>query len=241
VRSRALPGGRWSEAKRIGPAADAIEAFQVDRGIVHAIVKDGAELSFYETLEGTAYKRYPISDSPIGTTSMRLGSDGRARIVYGSGRGIQYATFTGAGFSTKRIPGTTGEDRSPVLALDPGDRARVVWTRFEPATCGDSPVGTYYASNASGSWKVQRITKDVGNTSVQVNRATGRVRVVVGSEAGLRYYTKASGGSWRRTTLASTNWAASPALRRDPTTGTLLVVYIDGTRSSHPIFALTTK
>jgi hypothetical protein len=241
VRSRVLPGGLWSKAKRIGSAADALEAFQVDRGIVHATVKDGQGLSYYVTLEATAYRRYPISDSSIGTTSMRVGSDGRARIVFAAGRGIRYATFTGAGFSTKTIPGTTEQDRSPVLALDSSDHARIVWTRYEPATCGDSPVGTYYASNASGSWKVQRITKDVGDTSVQVNGATGRVRVLVGSDAGLRYYTKASGGSWKRTTLASTSWAASPALRRDPTTGAMLVVYIDRLGSSSPISVVTTK
>jgi hypothetical protein len=235
-----LPGGTWSAAKRIGPARDTLESFQVDAGILHLTVSGhDDQLPYYATREGTTYKRYPISDEWAGETSMRVGTDGRARIAYAGKGGIQYARFTGSGFSTRKVPGTTVWDHHPVLALDAGDKSHIVWTRNEPATCGESPVGTHYASNASGSWETQRITKAVGDTTIQVD-PTGRVRVLVGSEAGLKYYKTVSDGSWKGTTLASTSWAASPVLSRDPATRNILVVYINEIRSG-TIQSVTTK
>jgi len=159
---------------------------------------------------------------------MGVGADGRARIVYSARNGIQYARFTGSGFSTRKILGTTEFDSHPVIALDASDKSHVVWTRNEPSTCGPSPVGTWYASNASGTWKAQQITKAVGDTFIDVEGATGRVRVLIGSEAGVRYYRTTSDGSWKGATLASTSWARSPILSRNPSTGALFVAYIDG-------------
>jgi hypothetical protein len=236
-RSRVLPGGAWSAAKRIGPAADTLESFQVQGGILHATVAGKDALPYYETLQGSAQKRYAISDEWVDGTSMSIGTDGRARIAYAGKGGIQYARFTGSGFSTRKVPGTTVWDHHAVLSLDAGDKSHIVWTRNEPATCGESPVGTWYASNASGSWVTQRITKAVGDTSIAADDATGRVRVLVGSEAGVRYYKRMSDGSWKGTTLASASWAHSPELSRDPATAAILVVYIDG----ETLRAVTTK
>jgi hypothetical protein len=131
-------------------------------------------------------------------------------------------------------------DHHPVLTLDAGDKSHIVWTRNEPATCGESPVGTHYASNASGSWETQRITKAVGDTSIEVDDATGRVRVLVGSEAGLRYYKTMSDGSWKGTTLSAASWANSPTLSRDQATGAILVAYVDQSRSA-TLHVVTTK
>jgi hypothetical protein len=237
-RSRVLPGGTWSASKRIGPAADTLESFQVAAGTLHATVTGKDALSYYETLTGTASARYRISDGGTGGTSMRVGTDGRARIVYAGQDGIQYARFTGSGFSTRKIPGTTEFDSHPVLALDGGDKSHVAWTRNEPATCGESPIGTWYASNASGSWTSKQITKAVGDTSIEVDGTTGRVRVLVGSEAGVRYYRSVPDGSWKGTTLASTNWARSPVLSRSASSGAILVAYVDG---SGMLRTVTTK
>jgi hypothetical protein len=169
---------------------------------------------------------------------MRVGTDGRARIVYPGRDGIQYARFTGSGFSIRTIPGTNEFDTSPVLALDANDKSHIAWTRNEPATCGISPVGTWYASNASGSWKTQKISKAFGDTSIEVDGATGRVRVLIGSEAAVRYYKSAADGSWKGATLASTSWPRSPVLSRNPSTGAILVAYIDG---SGTLRVVTTK
>jgi hypothetical protein len=227
-RSRVVPGGTWSAAKRIGSASDTLESFQVAAGTINVTVAGHDAFSYYETLKGIAYHRYLISSKSIGRTSMGVGTDGRARIVYAGSDGIQYARFTGSGFSTRRIPGTTELDHDPVLALDAGDKSHVAWTRNELGTCGDLPVSTWYASNASGSWKLQKITKAVGDTSIKVDGATGRVRVLIGSDVGVRYYKSVSDGSWKGATLASTRWAKSPVLSRNPSSGAMLVVYIDG-------------
>jgi hypothetical protein len=186
-RSRSLPGGLWSAARKIGRTADSLESFQVTGGTLHLTVTGNDGLPYYETVTGGTSKRYPVFDGAVGETSMRVGTDGRARIVYAGRDGLEYARFTGSGFSTRKIPGTTEFDLHPVLALDAGNKSYVAWTRNEPSTCGESPVSTWYATNASGTWKAQRITKAFGDTSIDVDGATGRVRVLVGSQSGIRY------------------------------------------------------
>ena len=131
----------------------------------------GRSLPYYETLKGPTTSDTRSQTNGVGGTSMRVGTDGRARIAYAGNEGIRYARFTGSGFSTRRVPGTTVWDRHPVLTLDAGDKSHIVWTRNEPATCGESPVGTWYASNASGSWKSQRITKDTSATPASKSTA----------------------------------------------------------------------
>lgn len=230
-RSRVLPGGAWSPAKRIGTAADELESFAAAGGTLHATVRGQDGLSNYETQTGSTYHRYRISRVSTGPVSMSIGSDGRARIAY-AGTGIRYATFTGSGFSASRIAGSLENDADPAAALDGNDKGHVVWTRYEPAACGLVPAGTYYATNATGSWKTQRITKATGETSIQVDKATGRIHVLIGAA----YYTKASNGSWTRTVLVSPAWMTG-SLRLDPVSGTILVVYNDGGR----IKAMTTQ
>lgn len=240
-RTRVVPGSTWSAAKRIGPGADVLESFQVAAGTIHVTVTSGDDaLPYYETLTGRAFAQYLISNQTIGGSSLRVGADGRARIVYAGQDGIRYARFTGSGFTTRTIPGTSEADLHPVLALDAGDKSHIAFTRNEPATCGEGPIGTWYASNASGTWTTQKISKVFGDTSIDVDGATGRVRVVIGSAAGLRYYKTMSDGSWKGTTLASSRWVASPVLSRNPSTGGILVVYIDGSTSS-TIRVVTTK
>jgi hypothetical protein len=240
-RSRVVSGGTWSAAKRIGSAADTLESFQVAAGTIHVTVTGGGDaLPQYETLTGSAFARYLISNETIGGSSMRVGADGRARIVYAGQDGVRYARFTGSGFTTRTIPGTSEADLHPVLALDANDKSHIAFTRNEPATCGEGPIGTWYASNASGSWKTQQITKAFGDTSIEVDGATGRVRVVIGSASGVRYFKSVSDGSWKGATLASTKWAMSPVLSRNAATGAILVAYIDGSASG-AIRVVTTK
>lgn len=230
-RSRILPGGAWSAAKRIGTAADELQSFAAFGTTLHATVRGQDGLSYYETQHGSVYHRFRISRVSTGPVSMSIGSDGRARIAY-AGTGIRYATFTGSGFSSSRITGSLENDADPAAALDGNDKGHVVWTRYEPAACGLIPVGTYYATNASGSWKTQRITKATGETSIQVDKSTGLIHVLIGAA----HYSKASNGSWTRTVLVSPSWVTG-SLRLDPVSGTILVVYDDGGR----IKAMTTQ
>jgi hypothetical protein len=225
---RSQPDGSWTAPTRIGDPVDALESFRVAGGTIHAVVRGDDVAPYYETVNGTSTHRYRISGA-FGNVSLRVGTDGRAIIAYQTGDGLRYGVFTGAGFSTSAIGGSREDDWAPALALDGNNHAYVVWTRSpSPGGCagpGPSPEdGTYYATNAGGTWETSRITTNLGRTSVQIDEATGQVHVLVGS-TGLRYYTKLPGGPWRGTKVSSDKVLAA-VVRLDPATGTLLAVYI---------------
>ena len=225
---RSQPDGSWSAPTRIGEAAEALESFRVSGGTIHAITRGTEAGRYYETVDGTSSHRYPIPGA-FASVSLRIGTDGRARIAYQTVDGLRYATFTGSGLSSSAIGGSREDDWAPALVLDRSNHAHVVWTRSpSPGGCagpGPSPDdGTYYATNASGTWESGRITTHQGGTSLQVDEITGQVHVLVGA-AGLRYYTKLPGGAWRGTKVSSVSVLAA-VIRLDPATGTLLAVYI---------------
>jgi hypothetical protein len=240
-RSRSLPNGAWSAATRIGSAPDRLQSFRVDGTTVQATVENNGRV-YYETLKGSTFHRYLIPGAV--RSSLRIGSDHRARIAYEVTTGIRYAVFTGSGFSTSKIIGSTDNDWAPVLVLDAGDKPHVLWTRsMKPGGCaGEDPAdhGTYYATNASGTWVSQRITRSTGAASLQMDDASGRVHALVSGAAGLVYYTAPSNGGWTHTKVASTSWAPSIVLRLDAATGTLLIVYVDGsTAGKLRVYAIT--
>jgi hypothetical protein len=230
-RTRILPDGAWSGPIRLGPVGDGLQAFREDGGTIFATVKGSDGHVYYETLRGSDTHRYVISGAL--ETALRVGNDGAVRVAYAAAGGIRLGRFTGSGFSTTAIAGSKPEDSAPVLALDAQDAAHVLWNRY-PYSVGcegpDAPpdVGTYYATNASGTWKLQRITSVLGSSSLQVDGVTGRVHVLVANAAVIRYYTKAPNGYWTTTTLASgdsSDPVGSGLMARDPTRGTLLTVW----------------
>ena len=243
VRSRTQPGGTWSAPRLIGRPGDSLGSFRVDGQTLHATVwNDKTGRMSYETVNGSSLHRYRMPDA----FDLRVGSDGRARIVYQAGDEIRSAVFGDSRFSAVRIAGTNRRDLPGALALDADDAVHVVWTRVPVPPYGgggcaaDEPTpkdqGTYYATNASGSWKVQRITKDIGETSLQVDQRTGRVHVLVNATV-LRYYTSQGDRKWVDSTVTSMP-VSTPLLRLDPATGRLLIVFLgspDGTR----IYAMT--
>jgi hypothetical protein len=229
------PDGSWTDEKRIGEAADGLDSFRVASGIIHAIVLGaGADpVMYYEIVDRASTHRYPISDG-LGKMSLRIGTDGRARIAYYSPPGLRYAIFTGSGLSTFPITGTRGDDQLPALVLDNSNHAHLLWSRMPNLGGCALPErtpedGTYYATNATGKWVSSRITTNLGVTSLQVDEVTGRIHVLVAG-SGVRYYTKLPGGSWRGTKLSSASvplqLSTSAAIRLDPATGRLLIVYL---------------
>ena len=252
VRSRNQPDGAWSLPVRIGSPNDRLDTFRVDGQTMHAVVNGG---TYYETGDGPTLHRYPIPQAmpvfadqhgPFGRSSMRVGSDGRARILYETGSGLRYGVFTGAGFSTSRIPGTTERDVAPLLVLGVGDQPHLLWTRLPVppsggGCAGDEPRpkdhGALYATNTRGAWKVSRVTPDVGETSLQVDERTGTIHVLVSARSELRHYTSVVGGPWRGSRVTSARMT-SPLLRLDPATGGLLVVYLGGPGGTR-IYSLT--
>jgi len=230
-RTRVLPDGAWSGPVRLGPVGDGLQAFREDGGTILATVKGSDGYVYYEALHGSDSHRYLISGAL--QTALRVGNDGAARVAYAAAGGIRLGRFNGSGFSTTTIPGSKPEDSAPVLALDAHDSSHVLWNRY-PYSVGcegpDAPpdVGTYYATNASGTWKSERITSVLGSSSLQVDDVTGRVHVLVANAAVIRYYTKAPNGSWTTTLLASgdsSDPVGSGLMARDPARGALLTVW----------------
>jgi hypothetical protein len=237
-RSRSLPNGAWSVARRLGGAADRLDAFRVDRGTLHATVQAPNGGVFYEMQKGTVFHRYPIANA-AGETSLRVGSDGVARIAYVGDGSIRYATFTGAGVAGASIPGSAAAE-APVLVLGKGNQPHLLWMLDSQgkgcATQEPGPLdGTYYATLANGQWSSEKITSRIGPMSLTLDADTGRVHALIGGE-GILYYTKDPAGAWTWTALTTPGSFADPVIRLDPLTGHLLVVYVtdaaDGARAS---------
>jgi hypothetical protein len=241
LRRRMLPDGEWSIPERIGEVDDRLDSFRVVEGTVHAIV-DAEGGPFYETVQGVNVQRYPI-EGAFGGISLRVGSDGRARVAFAAGASLKYGVFNGAHFTVTSIPGSSSGS-APLLVLDAQNHAHVVWQRNNEngGGCVDSPpdpnTGLYYGTDASGSWKSARVTRTVGPASFTVDIRTGRVHMIVGGGRGLWYYTKPSNGDWTAKKISAIP-GSSPVLRLDPMTGRLLVVFIGQVGGTNGIYAMT--
>ncbi|HKG56055.1 MAG TPA: hypothetical protein VKA85_02295 [Candidatus Limnocylindrales bacterium] len=242
-RKRTLPSGDWSDPKRIGQASDHLMAFRVHGTTLHLIVTtqgDGAV--YYELVNGSGTHRYRIPGAS--STSLRVGHDGRARIAYQANGTLRVATFTGSGLSSVKVPATAVLDAG--LALDARDHVHLIYSRHADWSTGgcadggddDPNAGVYYVTNASGAWRTERLTKELGSVSFQVDAKTGEVRAALGLDSGMAYYTRAPGGAWRHEKLTANGYG--PVLTRDPASGRLLVVYSGGTgATSEGIYAIS--
>jgi hypothetical protein len=232
-RSRTLPNGAWSTTTRIGSSRDVLQGFRVVDGVFHLTVQDGRGLGQYETTASGSLKRYVLPGSwDLGSSSLRVGDDGAARVVYTTDGPIRYAIFHGSGFDWQNIPGTSVVDTEPQLVLDADNRAHVIWTHGGSVGCGsDEPPqpGTYYATNRTGQWtpagSARRFTASIGPKSLTMDPVGGSVHVVVGLDNALKYYTKTASGSWSGVTISS-HGAASAVIRRDPDSGRLFAAYV---------------
>lgn len=230
-RTRKVSGGRqWSDPARIGEVGDTLHTLRVAGGVIHATVgsADGGHF-YYETLRSGSHHRYEIPQA-TGMTSLRIGDDGRARIAYEGGGSLRYATFTGAGFSSQKIPGTS-RGYGPALVLGANDRPYLMWFRgnrpgggcAEPEPPPDA--GTYYSSEKAGTWTSERLTTQQDVASVTVDTASGRVHVLVSDKRGhLGYMTKA-GKAWSKRTIDTLD-VTNAVIRLDQDTGDLLVAYV---------------
>ena len=240
-RWRTLPAGAWSTAIPFGKTGDHLQAFRVDRGVLHAIVWNGTSgrtVYIRSTQDPVASTRHGIDTD--GDVSLRVGDDGRARVAFWGGGSLRYGTFDGSGFSTSKVAnGPT--NRPAMLVLGARNQPHVVYTIVPPIEgCGTyeptSRTGTYYATLADGTWTSQRITKKVGRPSIAVDPATGRVHVLVANVL----LTKNPDSGWVSARLPA--GVDSPVMRLDPATGGLLVVYLHSNADgvTEGLYAITT-
>jgi hypothetical protein len=234
-RSRTLPNGAWSVATQVGSVADTLQSFGASGSTLYLIVENGGEL-YYETRSGASFHRYLI---PGGTErgSLAVGSDGRARIVYETTAGLRFGTFTGSSLSSSWVGGSTSRDWAPKLSLDGTDKPHLVWTRSpKPGGCvepGPNPDdGTYYGTDASGSWVKHRITTGTGVSAFTMDATTERLYTVLATGKGIRLYTGTSTSAWSGIKVLSTSgWSDGPVVRVNQVSGAIFIAYVNSTDS----------
>jgi hypothetical protein len=245
-RTRKLPNGGWSLPRQIGAVSDHLQSFRVDGSTIHATVgneKDG--LTYYETVSGGTTHRYRLAGAS-GGTSLRIGDDSMARIAYGGANGIVYGTFDGARFNTTTVPGTKGGE-GPTLILAPGNVAYMLWIRNSMGGGCAEPEppptdGTYFATNAGGSWTSTKLSNAYPGGSITLDPATRELHVLIGDDRGIVYYNRVPGADWTEKTLVATRWLSSPVIRQNPRTGALLVAYQEYIENSNnPTIQVMTK
>ena len=219
-RHRTLPNGAWSAPRVIGAAKDHLVSFRVVGGVVHALITAGDGRTFYEYAKSGTLHRYLIADSS-GGGSLRIGDDGKARIVYAAATGIRFGVFNGSSFDTVTIPGSSG-GVEPTLVLGAGNQPYLMWERHYTgmgcAEPGPQPGdGTWFTSREAGAWTSRRITTAVGHDMTL--DPSGQVHAFIAN----RYYVRTPAGRW----IASTfRVSAEMVTKYDPGHKRLVVAYM---------------
>ena len=214
----------------------------------------GDASTYYETVHGSTAHRYAIADmTGMFAPALRVGDDGKARVAYTLDAGITFGTFTGSGFSNTHVAGSE-EGWAPVMVLGKGDAAYLLWDRSpEPGGCvtrdSEPTDGTYFSTNASGTWQTSRLSLTVGEAALTVDVVSGQVHALVSgfdqnaaspqASASLIYFTGPAGGPWTPTTLLP--YAVdTPVIKLDQATGALLVMYaVTSDGGATQIYAMT--
>jgi hypothetical protein len=243
-RSRKLPSGPWSGAVRIGAAGDHLQSFRVDDGVIHETYAsgDGQMSVSYASVADGKFRSVRIPGAV--QTSLRIGDDGRARIAYTTGDSINYAIVgRDSGLSTRTVfKSRDMQLTSPSLVLGVGNRAYLAWSAHEMwgGGCADgaepvSKPGTYFGTDASGTWQVRRISKVVADPSLTLDLDRGRASVVIGTSSGAREMTRLANGTWSGTRIPRTRSVDQLVVRRDQVTGHLLLVGLKWSEDSEKI------
>jgi hypothetical protein len=228
VMHRQLPNGNWTSPVQIGVVKDQVIGFRVVSGVLHLAVAADNGRTYYEIKKSGRLSRYVIPGA-AGGVSLRVGSDGRARMAFEATDGIRYGTFTGKGISATRIPGSTSlSSVAPLLVLGAGNQPYVLWTRTTAYGVGCAEPepgpkdGTYFATRVGAVWTARRITTSTDEKTMTLDTRTGEVHVLVGGNP-FHYYVRSKAGVWHATTLGYSGSGA--VIRTDTTTGRIFVVY----------------
>jgi hypothetical protein len=225
-RTRSLPSGDWSGPRSLGTTRDELESFRVRDGVIHATVfNDNSNATAYVT-SASGGSRVTIG-SAVGSTSLRIGDDGAPRIAF-EGKGIEYGRISAGAGSFKAIP-NSARGWDPVLVLEPGNVADVLWSKsYHGGGCAEpDPLpedGTYFSTDAGGSWQTVKLSKAVGGTSLTVDPATGGIHAVLSDFDSIVAFDRSPGGTWTHQKVVS-GGATSPVIRQSPTTGSLLLAF----------------
>lgn len=110
------------------------------------------------------------------------------------GSGLDYVTNRSGSWRVTHIP-SSRRDSSSAIALV-GGRVFVVSERGENCDCVPSgSTGLVLATNASGTWRLSRLTND-GGSSVALRVAGGKLHMAYVRHGGIAYWVRSPSGSW---------------------------------------------
>jgi len=230
VRSRSLPNGSWSDARRIGSEGDSLLSFRVTGRTIHATVTQADGDVVYEAVTGAAVQRTKLPGAQ--KTSLRVGSDGLARIAYEANEKIRYGLIDDGDLSVQTIPGSD-DGTFPSLVLGPKNEPYVVWVRDSAGNWGGCAGGgaaprdgVYLSTRVDGVWQSTRISKAVVVPTVTLDLHTSRILVLL-EDRGLRLFEcPMGGGDWASSEITPrSGWNAQ--IRDDQRDGRRIVVYMN--------------
>jgi len=229
VRSRTLPNGTWSDARRIGREGDSLLSFRVTGRIYHATVTESDGDVVYEAVTGVQVQRTVLPGAD--QTSLRVGSDGLPRLAYRAKVKVRYGVIDDGDLSVQAIPGSDN-GKLPSLVLGPKNEPYVAWVLDTGGRFGEGCIyrdpgprdGVYLSTRVDGEWQSKRISKAVAIPSVTLDLHTGRILVLL-DDRGLRLFERPMrGGDWASSKLAPlSGWNA--LIRVDPRDGRRVVVF----------------
>jgi hypothetical protein len=157
-------------------------------------------------------------DSP----SLKLGSNGHVRVAYAKPTGIGFAaaTTTTGSFSHVTLPGTSGSDGFPQLALASNNAPNVAWMHANVST-----ATVRFSRRVSGTWtSVADVATSSTLDSISLTLdATDHPELAIGTDPGSVRVARRASGVWTFSTVS----AADPldVVIARGVTGRLAVVY----------------
>jgi hypothetical protein len=200
--------------RRLTSAKDEPYAIGVDAAQKVYIVfrrESGDEVHFHLITNRTGEwvrTRLSIVQDDVYRVRIAIDGDRRVHLAFDRDEAIFYATNVGGSWTRTRLDRALGSHAN--LALDAANKVHLA---FNACETNAGPCGTFYRTNASGSWVTTHATGDGSEWVHDIAVATGGVHIVYGREyespenpalpLGTFYLTN-QGGTWRST------WVAAP-------------------------------
>jgi hypothetical protein len=93
----------------------------------------------------------------------------------------------------------------------------------------------------TGTWHVRRLSSIISPASLVVDAQTGRVNTVLDGTRALREYVRAPKGAWTNRSIPRTLDMGDTVIRRDPSTGVLLLVGVQYMGERTAVVAMTKR
>ena len=173
---------------------------------------DTDERSWYATNAGGSWERRRLDNAMGNDAQVAIGPDGAVHLLFqqclndGSGTcdeaGIYHQTNASGEWVTEHIS-TDQEDHVEDLLVDPAGAVHLVFSReYNSQAQPDLPLGVYYMTNASGSWRTVRAAAP--GRMGQIERASdGTIHIVfarVDGNLGI-FQATLRNGAWTRTEI----------------------------------------